>query len=98
MLHRHAVDEKPVEGAVPLEQVRPAHACQPAACLLEGLGRQVGIELRECRAEASLEHDVAIAGVRTFRVRLPDGDLEPVGDRPPERRQARERPPRRSTR
>ena len=99
VLHRHAVDEHPVQRPVPLEQRRQRRAGQLAERLLDRLGRQARVQAGERAPEPALEDDVAVPGVGPLRAGVPDGDLGAVGDRPAEPVEPRRAPPpRRSTR
>ena len=84
VLHRHAVDEHPVQRPVPLEQRRQRDAGQLAERLLDRLGRQARVQPGERAPEPALEDDVAVPGVGPLGAGRADGDLGAVRDGPAE--------------
>ena len=70
VLHRHAVDEHPVERPVALEERRhrpPGSACGTRR--RRASAGSAGVEARERRPQPPLEDDVAVPGIRPLRGR-----------------------------
>ena len=71
ILHRHAVHQHAMHGAVALHQRRRIGARQLAEGVFQRLGGQVGIEAHERLAQAPLQHHVAVVRVAALGARLP---------------------------
>ena len=63
VLHRHAVDQHPVQGAVALDQRRRVGPRELAVGVLERLGGQVRVQADERLPQAAFQHDVAVVRV-----------------------------------
>ena len=88
MLHRDAVDEHAMEGAVAGLQRRPLRASQPAQGVVQCVGGQVRVELGECVPQPPLQHHLPV--VAAFRVRRIRRDVRPVGSPPADALQPRQ--------
>ena len=84
VLHRDAVHQQPVNGAVAFQQGRGVGARELAVGVLQCLGRQFWIQLRECLSQAAFEDDVAVVRVGTFGGGFSDRDVRAVEDRVPQ--------------
>ena len=80
VLHRHAVHDHAVEGAVADLDRRPFRPRELVEGVIQCLGRKVRVQLLQRRAQATFQHDRAIVG--TLRTRRIGGDVGAMGDEP----------------
>ena len=80
VLHGHAVDQHPVEGAVARLERRPLRPRQLAKGVVQRLGGQTGVQLAEGVPQPPLQHDLPV--VTTLGARRIRRDVRPVHDLP----------------
>ena len=91
MLHRDAVDEHAMEGAVAGLQRRPLRAGQPALGVVQRVSGQVRVELGDGVPQPPLQHHLPVAAA--FCARRVRRDVPPVLHLPPDAGQPRQRGP-----
>ena len=89
VLHRHAVHDHAVEGAVAGLHRRPFRPRELAVGVVQCLGRQVWVQPLQRAAQPSLQHDRTIVGA--LGTRRIGGDVGAVRDAPAAARQPVER-------
>ena len=80
ILHRHAIHQHPVHGAVALHERRRIGARQLAVGVFQRFGGQIGIEAHQRLAQAAFQHHVAVVRVAALGSGHADGDVGPVQD------------------
>ena len=89
VLHRHAVDQHPVEGAVAGLQGGSIWVGQPAQGVIKRLGGQAGVQVGEGVSQPALQHNLAV--VRSLGVWPVRSDVRAVNCPPAQAFQPPER-------